>query len=151
MYSQTDATSVCEITFVLYLSTKSQHLLWICWISVQTKERERAKEKVRLRMQQDSWNRLEWFPRTERENKVQQCAAAMGGSQWKHQETVCFPPASSTDVIGEHFQSPWLQETGQGCLFFFWGFKAWGAGPGWTPDNAVSDWLFVRLADKASL
>lgn len=42
-----------------------------------------------------------------------------GGSHWKHQETVGFPRARATGVIGEHFLSPWLQETGQGCLFFF--------------------------------
>lgn len=42
----------------------------------------------------------------------------MGGSQWKQQETEHFPDTQYTDMIGEHFLSPWLQETGQGCLFF---------------------------------
>lgn len=48
-----------------------------------------------------------------------------GRNHWKHQETVRFPHARSTDVIGEHFLLPWLQEAGQGCPFFN-SLKAWG-------------------------
>lgn len=60
--------------------------------------------------------------------REEEVTTAMGGSHWKHPETVGFPSAPSTHVIGEHFLSPWLQETGQGCLFFFFfpGLKAWG-------------------------
>lgn len=43
----------------------------------------------------------------------------MGGSQSKQQETLHFPNTQCRDLIGEDFLSPWLQETGQGCLSFF--------------------------------
>lgn len=82
-----------------------------------------------------------WVASQEREGK--EVTTPVGGSHWKHQETVRFPHARSTHVTGEHFLSPWLQETGQGCA----SFRSWGAGRRArlnTWDDAASDWLFAK-------
>lgn len=114
--------SVCEIASVLYFTTKKVNTYSeVAGILVQTNNRERKRKREALNATR--FVEKTWVVSQDQEGKeVQQCAAAMGGSQWKHQETVRFPPASSTAVIGEHFLSPWLQETGQGCHSFFFFF-----------------------------